>query len=250
MAQRSPNEILLNDYNIKTHNYNPVSKTFIKREIPFQERNLRADGSRKDDPRLAHRFFNEAAALQLLGEKTIIPVPRVISHGYDVNGHLYLETELIEGAGRSSLAASICRRPDSHSTPPHWGFCHACDDIVRKNVDDFVKTIVLPEIRNLKSQSTGLNGYVMPPASVVEEDKRPYWPVKWSKTDEYVFTLHDLVDHKILVDLETLEVRAVIDVDAAGFFPSEMQQWRYDWNHCLCIDRDTEVIRRHIELLA
>lgn len=68
----------------------------------------------------------------------------------------------------------------------------------------------------------------MPPRWVFETDDRLKWPVKWSTEGDNVSTLHDLVDHNILLDIESLEVRALVDGEEGGYFPMEMQQWRFD----------------------
>ncbi|KAK2595525.1 hypothetical protein QQS21_006753 [Conoideocrella luteorostrata] len=247
MAQRSPDETELCRFECKT--YNTTATAFIKRELPVSERPRLLDGSYFDDPRLTQRFFNEAATLQLLREKTTIPVPRVLSYGHDENGHLYIETELVQGTVQASSAASVCRMPDSHGMPPGTGPCLSCESIVLQNVEDFVQNIVLPQLRGLKSKSTGLNGYVMPPRWVIGMDDRLYWPVKWSTEPEYVFTLHDLVDHNILVDDSTLEVRALVDGEEGGFFPAEMQQWRFNRAGQFEIYDDICLVKRHISLL-
>lgn len=93
-----------------------------------------------------------------------------------------------------------------------------------QNVESFVQNTVLPQLRNLKSYSTGLDGYVMPPRWVIDSDNRLEWPVKTSLTAEFVFVLHDLVDHNILIDTRTFQVRALVDLEESGFFPPEMQQ--------------------------
>ena len=119
MAQRSYGEKELSRSEYKT--YNAMPTTSIKREIPINERNRRPDGSYIDDARLPQRFFNEAAAYKLLKAKTSIPVPNVISHGYDKNHRLFLETELIAGTVQASHAASECRMSATHHMTPGFG---------------------------------------------------------------------------------------------------------------------------------
>jgi hypothetical protein len=184
--------------------------------MPINERNQKPDGSYIDDLRLAQRFFNEAAGYKLLREMTFIPVPNVISHSYDENRRLFLETVLIAGAVQASQAASVCRMPATHYITPGSGPCDTCRSTVSQIVESFVQNTVLPQLRNLKSYSTGLNGYVMPPRWVIDTDDRLEWPVKTSSTADFVFVLHDLVDHNILVDTCTFEVRALVDLEESG----------------------------------
>ena len=184
----------------------PTRTTFIKREILNNERDKTPDGSYIDDPRLAKRFF---AAYQLLRQNTSIPVPRVISYDYDQDDHLYLEMEVVAGSVQASHAATVCRMPDSYHMMPNSGPCSNCRSIVRENVEAFVHNAVLLHLRNLRSKSTGLNSYVMPPRWVIDTDDRSEWPVKRSSSAEFVFVLHDLVENNILVDAQTLEVRAL-----------------------------------------
>lgn len=254
MAQRSPEERQVGRSEFRTYNWTPT--TFVKREIPISERYKRkSDGLPIDDPRLAARFFNEAAAYKLLKENTTIPVPQLLSYGYDTNGHLYIEMERVSGSVQASIAADECRMPDIHlpvvdaGSESGPGPCSQCREIVRNNVAAFVHGTVLPQLRGLKSNSTGLNGYVMPPLWVIDQDDRLEWPVKTSPTDDFVFVLHDLVEHNILLDTRTLEVRALVDLEDSGFFPPEMQEWRETRLGQFDIYDDKELVKRHIRLL-
>ncbi|MCJ1425040.1 hypothetical protein MMC29_002928 [Sticta canariensis] len=247
MAQRSTQERELSRGDFRSYHY--TSTTFIKREIPYYKRAKRQNGLPIEDPWLAKRFSNEVAAYQLLKEKTSIPVPRVISSGLDVHGCLYTEMELVPSSVQASVAASVCRMPKQHDMTTVTGPCSYCRDIVRQNVERFVQDKVLPQLRNRKSNTTGLNGCVIPPRWVMEADNRDYWPVKTSSRMNYSFVLHDLTEPNILVDYRTLEVLALIDVEESGYFQPEMQQWQVTREAQFELYENMEVVNRDINLL-
>jgi hypothetical protein len=88
MATKQPDEWETSRSEDKTYNF--TSTTFIKREIPLHKRR-HYQGKPVIIPFLPERFQNEAAALQLIRERTSIPVPELIGWGRDENGLLYLE---------------------------------------------------------------------------------------------------------------------------------------------------------------
>jgi hypothetical protein len=139
--------------------------------------------------------------------------------------------------------------PDADRTRPNTGPYPSCESLARQNVEEFVQNVVLPQLRNLKSRSTCLNGYVMPPRWVVEMDDRPIWRVKWSTEAEFLSTLHHLVYHNILLDSRTLEVRALVDGEEGAYCPMEMQQWRCNQAGQFAIYEDTDLVKRLISLL-
>jgi hypothetical protein len=132
---------------------------------------------------LAERFANGAAALNLISTHTTIPVPRLKGWGRDHNGLCFFETERVLGSVRCDQTGDQCRMPQFHFTD---GPCEDCWEIAYSPANKFVRETVLPQLRSLKSITTGLNGFVLPPPWVQEHDKRTEWPSKLSSTDEYV----------------------------------------------------------------
>lgn len=247
MAQRSPQEQELSRGDFRS--YHRTATTFIKREIPDYERMKDMNGFTIVDPWLAKRFSNEAAAYRLLKEKTSIPIPRVISSGHDANGLLYTEMELVPYSVQASEAASVCRMPKQHPMAPSTDPCSYCRNIVQQNVANFVHKTVLPQLLSLKSNTTGLNGCVIPPRWVINSDERMEWPVKTSREMDFSFVLHDLTETNILVHVRTLEILALIDVEDSGFFPAEMQQWKETRQAQFGLFEDLDVVRRDVRLL-
>ena len=235
MALQAAEEISLFESEAKL--YFRTTTTFIKRERPD------AIGLRW----LKERFTVEVAALQLLSKRTTIPVPKLIAFGEDKKGLCYLETEYIPGSVRGDMAAEICRL--SHNLGEPESPCALCEDIVRKNADQFVREVVLPQLASLTSDTTGLNGIVIPPRWVVEHDKREDWPVL-SSQGAFVFCHHDLVIHNMLFCTETLRVLALVDMEECGFFPAEVQQWKYDRWGQFTLYEDKDLVSKHIKLIS
>ncbi|KAF1963625.1 hypothetical protein CC80DRAFT_394835, partial [Byssothecium circinans] len=176
-------------------------------------------------PWIKQRFAVEAAALRLLREQTNIPAPRLLAFDEDVNGLCYLVTEIVPGSVPGDMAAAECRMPHVHRPAQRNVPCAACDGIVRANADQFVRQVVLPQLSSLRSKTTGLDGFVIPPRWVYENDERVSWPVLSSPEYDFVFCHNDLVIHNMLFSLETLEVLALLDMEECGYFPPEIQQW-------------------------
>jgi aminoglycoside phosphotransferase len=52
---------------------------------------------------------------------------------------------------------------------------------------------------------------------------RPEWKMKPRESEDLVFCHNDLSTHNIIVDPETLKVKAVIDWEYAGFYPQDFE---------------------------
>ncbi|CZS99477.1 uncharacterized protein RAG0_07821 [Rhynchosporium agropyri] len=104
--------------------------------------------------------------------------------------------------------------------------CDRCADLAQKNFNRFVEEKLLPELRSLKSSTTGLNRLVIPPMWIIlGAVDRPSYKTKTSDEEEYVITHSDLGPHNIMIDMETLEVISIIDWEYSGYFPPEFQKW-------------------------
>ncbi|KAI1843819.1 hypothetical protein JX266_010078 [Neoarthrinium moseri] len=136
--------------------------SFVKREIPLNEREMsRSTGLPVAQRWEEQRFRNEAAALELVSTNTTIPVPKLLSWGRDGKGLLFLETELLQRSVLCDMAGDHCRMPKLHGATT--GECVDCRRIARDNANRFIYDSVLPQLQTLKHNTTGLNGFVIPP---------------------------------------------------------------------------------------
>jgi aminoglycoside phosphotransferase (APT) family kinase protein len=177
-------------------------------------------------PWAKERILNEAAALKLIKEKTSIPVPTILSFGTHEDGTAYLVTERISGI-EFDIVGDQCRMPEGQDHN-YGGPCNNCEMIAKAKAQRFIEETMLSQLATLKSDTTGLNGFVLPPRPILEYDKRLDWAPMKSDHLEYVFTNGDLAAHNIIVHPETLEVVSVFDWEHSGYFPQEFQQWSLD----------------------
>lgn len=178
------------------------------------------------------RIMNEATALKLVRQYTNIPVPDLIGVGDNEDGSFYVKTSFIPNPVEVMSIPLSC----SHASEAFWGkpsknpvpgkyqwqvwTCESCKNQAEKNADDFIRDVVLPELKKIpKECNMGLNGTVIPPPFVCQFDERPHWPVKTSTEPVFSFLHGDLGPNNILCDRETLLPVAVIDWEYAGFFP-------------------------------
>ncbi|CZT53495.1 uncharacterized protein RSE6_15091 [Rhynchosporium secalis] len=219
---------VVGDSDDKIYFFNLTTSTFIKREKPLAERGIsKKTGRPIENPLFKERFRNEAAALQLIRRYTKIPVPGLRSWGEDSEGLLFLETDLVPGV-QLERAGEKCRMPNLHSLNEEkvGEKCDRCADLAQKNFNRFVEEKLLPELRSLKSSTTGLDGLVIPPTwMILGAVDRPSCETKTSDEEEYVMTHGDLGPHNVMMDVETLEVISIIDWEYSGYFPPEFQKW-------------------------
>lgn len=130
--------------------------------------------------------------------------------------------------------------------------CSECEKIAFENVNSFIDEVVIPQLINLKSSQTGLNGIVIPPPRIQEFDKRAIWSPKQASGEDYVFCHDDLSRHNILVSYKTLEVISIIDWECAGFFPKtfELPLWRLGRAEYLQTFREKDKIQQEIALIT
>ncbi|ATY60220.1 kinase-like domain [Cordyceps militaris] len=175
------------------------------------------------------RITNEANALKLISEQTSIPVPRLLDHGELPDGRRYLVTEFIDGPTLKEMGSQCCSRPAGQKHTEEKP-CKTCLHQAYSNALDFIGTIVLPQLADLRSHHRGINGFVMPP-SWLTPDAQPPWKGKKSfktlpsKNAEYVFQHGDIAPQNIIINRQTLQVEALIDWEHAGYFPPGMERW-------------------------
>jgi serine/threonine protein kinase len=181
-------------------------------------------------PRNHERITNEAKALALVSTRTTLPVPRLLAHGTHPDGRRYLTTEYIPGPTLAEFPHRSCSKPAGQlhiDTTP----CSDCSHQAYSNAVDFVSSTVIPQLAALTSRVRGIDGFVMPPAWLSPDVQPPWrgtkksWATLPLERPEYIFQHGDLSDHNIIVDPQTLEVRAVIDWEYAGFYPPGMENW-------------------------
>lgn len=200
------------------------------------------------------RITNEAKALQLVLQETDIPVPRLLDHGSHPDGRRYLITEYIDGPLLDAFPRRSCSMPErkkhTDATP-----CQTCSDTAYSNAVDFISRTVLPQLANLTSHSRGIDGFVMPP-SWLTPDAQPPWKgmQSWStlplERPDYVFQHGDLAAHNIIMDPNTLQVKALLDWEYAGFYPAGMENWTGTLNRDVYSARGNDVAQLIQRFLA
>lgn len=144
--------------------------------------------------------MNEAASLRYFRQHTNIPVPTVYCDFEDDDAY-YIITSYVEGASMSSL-------PEQQKA------------VVQKELE-----IHLTTLRTLTSNRLGgPSGILIPPYRVLRRTEKDQWNLQPSDQEEYVFCHNDLSQQNVIVDSETLQIKAIIDWEYAGFFPS-----RFEW---------------------
>jgi len=249
MVDDRSNETLFFTTDVKAYYW--TEDLFIKRELCIQQRPIDFETKQPATlPFLQERFFHEANSLRFLAENTAIPVPEVVDVGIDQYGLAFLKTKYAKGTIPAERAGEWCSLPSLHKPPNASQPCSACADVAKANINSFVDGVVLPELRKQKSCETGLNGFVIPPRWVMAVDKRKQWKVKTSRSPDFVFVLHDLVQHNLLLSSDSLEVAMLVDTEESGFFPPEMQQWKFDRIGQGSLYRDKNLVARDLALLS
>lgn len=151
-------------------------------------------------PRLRKESLrNEADALRFVRAYTDLPVPRVFCDFEDDDAH-YLITEWVEGVSMADL-------PDEKQR-----------EVVIAELKGY-----LAKLKELKSRRLGgPNGEVVPPYRVLCETERDDWRGLRvaAEGEEYVFCHNDCSQHNVIVDPETLRIKAIVDWEYAGFYPA------------------------------
>lgn len=140
--------------------------------------------------------MNEAESLRFIRKHTDIPVPTVYCDFEDDEAY-YLVEEYIDGASMSDLSDDekgiVCLELQTHLTT----------------------------LRTLKSNRIGgPMGIVIPPYRVMRRTDNDVWALRASSFEEYVFCHNDLSQQNVIVDPVTLRIKAIIDWEYAGFYPS------------------------------
>lgn len=203
----------------------------------------------------AQRIQNEVTALELIREKTTIPVPQVldVGLGQSQNGDgASLTVERVDGIELNKIKET-CRQaphgrvPDGHTLKN----CTACQAIANRNAERFITDIMLPQLKSLTSSQTGLNGIVIPPPWVTEYDRRETWSSKTSTQQSFVFCHGDLGPQNLMCDPVTLEILHVVDWENAGYLEEEfLHIWAVDRDTYLDLYNYSDQLARQIALLG
>ena len=171
-------------------------QTFVKRSLRPTEWQLSPLKGIVHVPRQGReRILNEAAAMRYIADNTNIPIPK-LHCAFEDDGAVYLIMEYVEGSTMDELGVEQ-------------------RTIVQQELDGHIKTL-----HALKSRKVGgPSGLVVPPYRVTRNSPRETWQLKESGVDEYVFCHNDLSQQNIIVDPVTLQIRAIIDWEYAGFYP-------------------------------
>ncbi|KAI0395620.1 kinase-like domain-containing protein [Xylariaceae sp. FL0594] len=220
---------VLEEYESNDMTYQFTATTF-KKTSRLPQRKERLDGTSFLWKRSWNheRIANEVNALKIVSQRTKVPVPRLIDHGKNPDGTQYLITERIDGIRLDQIVDMGCRLPEEKHTIEKQ--CRECVDKAYSNALGFIERIVLPQLTELTSQERGIHGFVMPPCWLSIDVDPPWkgkgpWKVLRLEEPKYVFQHGDLAAHNILIDPQTLEVKALIDWEYAGFFPPGMERW-------------------------
>ncbi|KAF1953076.1 hypothetical protein CC80DRAFT_165474 [Byssothecium circinans] len=196
------------------------------------------------------RLYNEAVVLDFISQNTTIPVPRLLQHGYDSSGRYYVTMERISGVELYSIG-NQCRKPGGVQHVIS-GRCGVCQDIARKNADDFISRDVIPQLQSFRSYETGFEGFVLPPPRIVEMHERDSWLVKRSLAKEYCLVHGDLAAHNIMMCPDTLRVKYIFDWEQCGYYPPEMELelWNMQGMGYYKLFDNDELIDREIRLIT
>jgi hypothetical protein len=237
-------EVLTTYYNLIT-----TKSAQLKHSVkPWQETFNNKLASRLYDK---ERILNYAAALQLISKKTTIPVPKLINFGENDDGTAWIEYERTHGGVWLDVVRDQCRMPPGKKHVSDGGECDECDRIARENARRFIADEVVPQLNLLTSDTTGLNGMVIPPLWVMHHDEKAYWPPKKSESgkEKYVFCHGNLHGHVMLMHAETLHVMKIFDWEDAGYFPPEFQVWSVHRKDYEALYEDEEHRKRLTELM-
>lgn len=227
-------------------------RSFTKRELLPEQLQKGPDGKPEPWKWSKERLLNEAYALGLVKEHTTIPVPRLLDFGVDDQGRTFVTMERIDGIQLGDIGDE-CRMPASGGTPHvSVGKCDVCADIANNNADNFITKLVLPQLQQLTSYKTGLNGFVLPPPRITETIPRDTWQSITSAEEPFRFIHGDLARHNVMVSPETLEVTYIFDWEHAGYFPPELEAaaWRMPHSEYYKMFTAKERIQKELKLIG
>ncbi|KAH8751110.1 kinase-like domain-containing protein [Diaporthe sp. PMI_573] len=166
-----------------------IKRTLRPSEFRHGHRGLHIPRANKE------RLINEAASLRYVRQHTNIPVPTVYCDFEDEEAY-YLITQWVDGVLMADLS-------EAHK------------EVVAAEVEKHLATL-----HALKSHHLGgPTSIVIPPHRIWRQTERNSWTLQNSQLDEYSFCHNDLSQHNVIVNPDTLSIKAIIDWEYAGFYP-------------------------------
>ncbi|GMG12009.1 unnamed protein product [Aspergillus oryzae var. brunneus] len=134
--------------------------------------------------------------LQFIRRVSNIPVPKLYA-AFEIDDSYLLFMEYIDGISMSQLSDE------------------------QKEVVNVELQQHLDVLHGIKSKSIGgPSGIVIPPYRVMRRSSKDAWSRLSSETCDYVFCHNDLSQENVIVDPETLKIKAIINWEYAEFFPA------------------------------
>lgn len=160
---------------------------------------------RGPSPDIANRMRNEKLAIDFVRKNTKIPVPNILFY-MDEGDRVWLCTEEVEGTPFHKITDETDRAK------------------VVKQLDAFVEELASHRSPELKGFAATPSFHIM--IERYPEDIFPMW-FKHDFEHGYPLCHGDLHGGNIIVDPDTMEVKAVIDWEHCGYYPSKIDAPRY-----------------------
>jgi serine/threonine protein kinase len=181
--------------------YYRVGQTFIKRSLrPSEWQTSQYKGTLHVPRQARERLLNEAAVIEYISAHTNIPVPALICV-FEDDEAVYLVTQYVEGVAMSDL-----------------------DDAQRAIVGAQLEEHLTTMSRLRSKRLGGPTGLVVPPYRVSMRSFRDQWNLTSEEGDDFGFCHNDLSQQNIIVDPDSLMIKAIIDWEYAGFYPSYVER--------------------------
>lgn len=176
--------------------YYDTGSVFIKRSLRPREWQVSHVRGTIHVPRQAkERIFNEAATIQYLSQHSSIPLPKFICC-FEDDEAVYLIVEKVDGISMKDLTGAELQT-------------------VTEELQGHIRSF-----RRLRSSRIGgPSGLVVPPYRTTRQNFRDDWNLQEGMPDEYVFCHNDLSQHNVILDPESLKIKAIVDWEYAGFYP-------------------------------
>lgn len=181
--------------------YYEVGNSFIKRTLRRHEWIITDNLKFAPPANIPQRWTTDAAILTYLREKTNIPLPR-FQFTFEDDGAFYFSTELVGDA------------------VPMVQLTNEQKEVVTVELLQHVATL-----KALRSDTPGVPGQTLmcPPLRVHRGYTKTHscWRPRPEAVEKegYVFCHNDLSQHNVLVDPDTLKIKAIVDWEYGGFWP-------------------------------
>lgn len=174
---------------------------------------------------LSQRWKNDAAILRFLRRETNIPLPPA-ECTFEDDGAFHLQTQHVQGVGMNELTQEE-------------------KETAMRELRQYVATL-----QSLRSDTPGVPGesLLYPPQWCTSGRWKinSCWKAKDGKGG-YVFCHNDLGQHSVIVDPDTLAMKAIIDREFGGFWPAWFERpfWKRPGPIVILEGEDDDVQRCH-----